>query len=72
MHFEKYQPYTTNIYNIDKTGFILSDGKKKYAIVNRCLVIEPIAKAKKEESLTVIEYISATEVLIPMMIIYKG
>jgi hypothetical protein len=72
MHFEKYQPCASDIYNIDEIGFILGDGEKRYAIVDRRLAIGLTAKAKKGESFIVIKCVSATGVSISPMIIYKG
>jgi DDE superfamily endonuclease len=72
MHFEKYQPKASDIYNIDETGFILGDGEKRYVIIDRRLGASQIAKGKKGEFLTVIECVSATGTSIPPMVIYKG
>ena len=72
MHFEKYQPSTSDIYNIDETGFVLGDGEKRYAILDKRLGIGSTAKAKKGESLIVIECVSAIGASISPMIIYKG
>lgn len=72
MHLEKYQLCTSDIYNIDKTEFILGDEEKRYVIVDRRLAIELTAKMKKGEFLTVIEYVSAVGISIAPMIIYKS
>ena len=72
MHFEKYQLSPSDIYNIDETRFILGDGEKTYAIIDKRLGTSQLIKVKRGESLTVIECISASGKVISPIVIYKG
>src|SRR2546421_5146904 len=72
-HFDKYKPDQQNIYNIDETGFVLGDGEKFYAIIDKHLTSKSCStKAKKGELLTAIECVSSACKAIPPMIIYQG
>jgi Tc5 transposase DNA-binding domain/DDE superfamily endonuclease len=71
-HMQQYKPIPANIYNIDETGFVLGDGEKMYAIVDKRQKTHRTLKAKKGEFLTVIECASASGSMIPPFVIYKG